>query len=286
MNTFTKTTFLFLLVLCVPTFAFAAEVRLDAHKVNVVQNEQFVVDIVVNSAEPLNAIEGQLVFPMDAVTVVDIRDGNSIINFWVDKPHLAQSGVVAFSGITPGGFSGTNNIILSVVFEAKSSGVASLSLQKITALKNDGLGTKAILDSRAVHISIGPGDSVSRKEVLKDTESPEDFNPVITSDPTIFNGTYFLVFATQDKGSGINRYAVREGEWGWYRNAESPHLLKHQQLNKNIYVKAIDKAGNARVTIVEPQNSIPWWEQYAVLGILLLIATMILINILWSRRTT
>jgi len=286
MDTFIKKTLLFILLAwCVPVFAFAAEIRLDAHKVNVVQNEQFVVDIVVNSAESLNAIEGRLVFPPEMLVVTDIFDGNSIINFWIEKSRLVEPGVIAFSGITPGGFSGTNNKIVSVVFEAKHSGDVSLTLQKVIALKNDGLGSKAILDSRAVQISIGQGDSVSRKEIIIDTDIPEDFNPTIESDPAIFAGKYFLVFGTQDKGSGIDHYVVREGQWGWYRNAESPYLLKHQQRDKKIYVKAIDRNGNERVATIEPQTNVSWWEQYSIVGILILIASLFLIKILWSKFT-
>lgn len=64
------------------------------------------------------------------------------------------------------------------------------------------------------------------------------------SDPAIFDGKYFLVFATQDKGSGISHYEVCEGGKRKCAIAESPYLLQNQKLNQKIFVKAVDKNGN------------------------------------------
>lgn len=288
MNTFIKTTytFIFLLTLFVAVPVFAAEIRLDAHKSEINSGEQFLVDIVIHSEESLNAIEGQLIFPADKLLVKEIRDGNSVINFWVEKPRLESSGVILFSGITPGGFSGANNNIFSVAFEAKNTGTASVVLQNTKALKNDGLGTETALSTRDATVSIKPGDSNVPKEALTDTDLPEDFNPTIESDPNIFDGKYFIVFATQDKASGIGRYEVREGEWGWFRVVESPYLLKHQSLDRKIFVKAIDKNGNERIAVLSARQQAPWYRQYTVLGILLVMVLVgFLLKKLWPRFT-
>ena len=276
MNIFIKTSSVFLLslTLFVATPVFAAEIRLDANKSKINSGEQFLVDIVIHSEESLNAVEGRLVFPADKLIVKEIRDGNSVINFWVEKPRLEASGVILFSGITPGGFSGANNNIFSVVFEAKNTGIASVALQNTKALKNDGLGTETALLTRDTAVSIKSGDSNVRKETLTDAELPEDFNLTIESDPNIFDGKYFLVFATQDKISGIANYKVREGEWGWFRVAESPYLLKHQSLDRKIFVKAIDKVGNERITILNAQHQVPWYRQYAMFGIILVVVVL------------
>ena len=287
MNIFIKLSSIFLLSLAlfVAVPVFAAEIRLDAHRSEINSGEQFLMDIVIHSEESVNAIEGRLTFPQDLLSVKEIRDGNSVINFWVEKPRIEASGVILFSGITPGGFSGANNNIFSVVFEAKNTGVASVALQNIKALKNDGLGTETALSTRDTAVSIKSGDSNTRKETLTDTELPEDFNPTVESDPNIFDGKYFLVFATQDKASGIDRYEVREGEWGWFRIAESPYLLKHQSLDRKIFVKAIDKVGNERVVIIPARVSRVWYKDYAIFVILIIAALAYLIwKILWKKR--
>ena len=286
MNIFIKTSsvFLLLLALFVAEPVFAAEIRLDANKSEINSGEQFLMYIIIHSEESLNAIEGRLIFPADKLLVKEIRDGNSVINFWVEKPRIEASGIILFSGITPGGFNGANNSIFSVVFEAKNDGVASIVLDGAKALRNDGLGSQAVLSTHNTAISIKPGDSNVPKETLTDTELPEDFNPTIQSDPNIFDGKYFLVFATQDKISGIANYKVREGEWGWFIVAESPYLLKHQSLDRKIFVKAVDKVGNERIAILNAQYQVPWYRHYTMFGIILVVVVLgFLLKKLWSK---
>ena len=124
----------FALLISVPYGVHAAEIRLDSHKAEVKTGEQFVVDVIVNSEDQLNALEGLLVFPGNLLSVREIRDGNSVINFWIEKPRESVPGSIAFSGMTPGGFSGPNNFVFAVVFEAKSRGELTLTLQRKTAL--------------------------------------------------------------------------------------------------------------------------------------------------------
>ena len=294
MNIFIKLSSVFLLSLAffVAVSVFAAEIRLDAHRLEINSGEQLLVDIVIHSEESLNAIEGRLVFPADKLLVKEIRDGNSVINFWVEKPRIEASGVILFSGITPGGFSGTNNGIFSVVFEAKNTGVASVTLQNIKALKNDGLGTELVLSTRDTAVSIKSGDSNARKETLTDTELPEDFNPTVESDPNIFDGKYFLVFATQDKASGIDRYEIKEGRqkimtffsrWGV---AESPYVLRDQKLRSFIFVKAVDRAGNMRIEKISPQNLLSWYENYENWIIIIAVVLVVLLATkkLWRKK--
>lgn len=287
MNILIKTSFVFLLSLAlfVAVPVFAAEIRLDVNKSEINSGEQFLVDIIIHSEESLNAVEGRLVFSADKLIIKEIRNGNSVINFWVEKPRIESSGMILFSGITPGGFSGANNDVFSVVFEAKNTGTASFLLQNTKALLNDGLGSQAVLSIRDTAVSIKPGDSSVRKEILTDTELPEDFSPIIESDPNIFDGKYFLVFATQDKISGIANYKVREGEWGWFTVVESPYLLKHQSLDKKIFVKALDKSGNERIAVLNAQHQAPWYRHYAIFGILLVVVAtaLFLLKKLWSK---
>lgn len=265
----------------------AAEIRLDAHKSEINLGEQFLADIIIHSEESLNAVEGRLVFPADKFLVKEIRDGNSVINFWIEKPHIEASGVILFSGITPGGFNGPNNMVFSVVFEAKNTAIAYLALKDTKALLNDGLGSQTALSTRGATISIKHGDGNARKEKLTDTEMPENFNPTIESESNIFDGKYFLVFATQDKISGIDRYEAREGEWGWFRVAESPYLLKHQSLDRKIFIKAIDKVGNERIVVLPPQNPLPWYKNRIIFAILIIVGFVIaglsLRKLLWQK---
>ena len=130
---------------------------------------------------------------------------------------------------------------------------------------------------------------ISKSQILvskEDKDQPEEFKPEIAQSPEMFEGKYFLVFATQDKGSGIDHYEVCEGSKKKCVIAESPYLLQNQELNQEIFVKAVDKSGNERVVTIPAQKPLPWYKNYFVIAILiigLIIAGAILRKILWQR---
>lgn len=271
--------FIILFTLCAfsPFHVEAAELRLDVSKIDVRVEEEFVVEVFINIDESVNAVEGKIVFPKDILEVREIRDSNSSVNFWIEKPSISPDGELVFSGITPGGFSGVNNLIFSTVFKAKKEGTASISTIKIKALQNDGLGTELPLTLRNVMVNIKSGDSTIRKETLRDTDPPELFTPIIASDPLIANGKHFVVFSTQDKGSGIKHYKIREGRFGWWREVESPYFLMYQSLTKDIYIRAIDNANNERVAFLPASVHREWWKQYELLAIIIILFSVVMI---------
>ena len=68
------------------------------------------------------------------------------------------------------------------------------------------------------------------------------------------------------------------------RAAESPYLLENQKLNKNIFVKAVDKNGNERIAILPPKKARVWYKDYAILAILMLAVIAYLIGKnLWPK---
>lgn len=293
MNTFSKIILSFVLLfgLYFAMPVLAANVFFDVDNQAFAPGEEFLVSVFLNTEkESLNAIEGKIIFPADLIEAKEIRNGNSAINFWIEKPNISSLGEIVFSGITPGGLNDSKNFLFSVVYRALENGNGELKLEGLRVLKNDGLGTLAITKTSPFVFSISPSSSTTVKtlEPIQDLELPEDFLPIIESDPSIFDGQYFLVFATQDKLSGLNRYEVREGAWGWYRIAESPYLLKNQALDKKIFVKAIDEAGNTRIAILEARNQTPWYQQYEIFVILIIIIVLIIIigflfKKLWQR---
>jgi hypothetical protein len=262
------TLFFALFFLALPSVTLATEIRLDTNKAHARINDEFIVDIIAHADEPINAIEGAIVFPFELLEIRAIRDGGSSVNFWIEKPNIQESSVV-FSGITPGGFFGTNNRLFSIVFRARQQGIAALSVANFKAIKHDDAGTEVFLKFKNTAIEITAGNSGIQQETMKDSEPPEDFTPSIIGEPNIFDGRYVLLFATQDKGVGINRYEVREGKWGWFTQVESPYFLKHQKLNVDVYVKAVDYAGNERVVVVPASVHSPRLERYGLFAILI-----------------
>jgi hypothetical protein len=243
MYTFVKTFAAILLLFPVSTWAATVVIEVDT------------------GVENINALEGTLVLP-ESLHVREIQTGNSVILIWVEKPRQTGN-AITFAGITPGGFTG-KYLIFTINGEFDERDLERVRFESVNALKNDGSG-----ESVGVEMFLAP------VEMKIDTEPPEDFTPVIASDPNIFEGKYFLVFATQDKGSGIDRYEVREGRWGWFREAKSPSLLKSQKLNKDIYVKAIDNRGNERIAVLATRMHKEWWEEPGLFVILIVVLALV-----------
>ncbi|MEK7564317.1 MAG: cohesin domain-containing protein [Patescibacteria group bacterium] len=249
---------LFLLIFYfVPATSFGTEVFFSTDNNGFFVNEDFLVKVYVDTEDTtVNALEGSILFPSDVLELKEVRDANSSINFWLENPRNLRDGQVNFSGITAGGFNGEKKFLFGMIFKPKKMGDAILSLSDLQVLLNDGIGTKAPVENTPLTISVLDKRDNSQSTDLRivDNEIPEDFNPLVAKDPSLFDGKYFVVFSTVDKGVGIDHYEVREGLWGDYVATQSPHLLKDQSLSKNIYIKAIDKSGNKRIVEIKGRD--------------------------------
>jgi len=209
----------------------AAQFSLTSENKNIKVGDQFEVKVLLNAEnDSINAMEGVLVFPQDAVVLKEIKSGNSIISFWSQAPK-ATGNKVDFSGVIPGGYAGRNGLVLSLIFEAKTENASVIELSKAVALINDGQGTQASVKIVNFRLVVS-GKAVEPKIITDqkdDTDPPEEFSPAISRDETIFEGKNFLVFATQDKGSGIDYYEVCEGKRACVK-AENLYLLENQNL--------------------------------------------------------
>lgn len=281
-----------LLVACFLSLAaipvFAADLSFEVKNSDIRTGDAFEAGFFLNTGgEDINAVEGKIVFPEKLLELKEIKDGNSIINLWIERPK-AKNGEILFSGIIPGGYMDRRGLVFSMVFQALQEGPGAIEIRDMRTLLNDGKGTAAnttISDSRFVISATAPAAQPAAVE-KKDIDMPEAFEPAVASDPTMFDGKYFLVFAAQDKGSGIDRYEVREGERPFVA-AESPHLLQNQHLDEEIAVKAVDKSGNERVVVLPPTKASPRYQNYWIFAILVIAAVIIvgvvLGKILWQR---
>lgn len=257
----------------------AAEIFFDAKTQEVTLGQQFQVDLLFNpQGEVINAISGQVVFPAELLELKSINDGNSIINFWVERPSLNSPSSILYSGVIPGGYdpriSGQGpGLIFSMVFEAKKEGSGVVEVREGKALLHDGKGTEAVLSTKNLELRIQDlgvsPDTLLLPLSQKDSDPPEVFEPQVARYPEMFEGKWFLVFAAQDKASGIDYYAIHEStrikkriDPNTWKRAESPYVLEDQGLRSYIYVKAVDKAGNERIAVLEPKYPLRWYEKY------------------------
>lgn len=267
--------------------ALAAEVNLVPSSLNLQVGDEFHVDIVVNTDESLNAVAGHLIYPVNLLQVKEIRNGDSVVNFWVTPPNNSQDGLIDFSGITPGGFLGPKEQLLSVVFVPVEKGTASVSLDSLQFLKNDGRGTAAQASSAPISLSIAAGDSAAQKDMLVDTEPPEDFTPLIAQAPDAWGSKQMVVFSTQDKISGVDKYFVREykiaplkflSQW---RETSNQYELRDQKMQSYIEIKALDFSGNQRTEVLLPTNPLIWYQ--IIWQPVILLVVVITIGKLWRR---
>lgn len=252
--------------------ALATGLFFDTSNTEIKTGSFFEVTVVLNSPEQkINAIEGSVYFPGDLLNFVNIRENNSIINFWVEKPQVKTNNLINFSGIIPGGYLGEGNLF-KIIFKSKTVGQGSLDFQDIKVFLNDGLGTELSLSQKNLSFNISDNAPIQDDVVivdLSDQYPPEPFTPIITKIPEIAGDNYVLVFATQDKDSGVDYYQIKEGLHAFV-NAESPYILKNQDLDKKIIVKAVDKSGNVRQVTISAVNKQGWYENFWIFVIIIL----------------
>jgi hypothetical protein len=230
--------------------------------------------------ETVNAVEGVLVFPQGFLVLNGTSDGDSAVNFWLQKPKLESAGRLTFSGIIPGGLSG-NVKIFSAAFRALKEGEISLRLTGLKVLLNDGEGTAAKVGTEPYVIKISREANAAEPETgtAKDAEPPEPFNVELVKREDVFDGKWFIVFATQDKQSGVDHFEVAEykpgflglggpsaGDWVF---ADSPYVLKDQKLRSDIRVKAVDAEGNERIAFMAAPGA-AWWEKDLAVWVIIL----------------
>ena len=102
-----------------------------------------------------------------------------------------------------------------------------------------------------------------------------------------------MVFATQDKKSGVDHYEVAEdktnvgveyNKLNWHR-AGSPYLLSDQSLGNFVYVKAVDNRGNERVAMLSSAPIKKGYKIYLFWGIIgLSLIWLLLRRKIWRKQ--
>lgn len=222
--------------------------------------------------EAINALEGSIAYPSH-LTLKDIRDGNSLVNFWAERP-FAENNTITFAGIVPGGYRGVGAEVFTLVFEAHEEKDAAFVLTDARALMHDGEGTPTPLTLHPTIFALS--DGARARLNATDTTPPESFTPQRGVDPSLYEGKTFVVFATQDKDSGVASYEVAESPWyvphflhgllSW-QSAQSPHALRRD--TSYVFVRAYDAAGNARTEVLP--GSFPIVPAFVLVVIILLV---------------
>lgn len=251
--------------------------------------DQFSVALMIDSGgTSVNTIAGELVFSDPLLSIEQVTTGSSIVSSWIQSP-VVSGNAVTFSGIMPGGYVSVTDpvtnahlpaTVLTLVFRAKIAGAATLAFSDSHVYLNDGLGTEAGLVAEPYTITIAKQGS-GLTSTVKDSTPPEEFTPVVSSSPDLWNGAYALFFGTTDKGSGMDHYEVSEGFGDWIRT-DSPYKLSDQTLRSRIRVKAVDSAGNYRIEDIA--SALSFNNSLILIPIALIALCMLLLWIFYKRK--
>jgi hypothetical protein len=295
MNNITRLQIVFcaVLVMLPVHIARAAEVFFTAATEEVKVGQLVRVEMALDSEnEKINAVSGALVFSEENLALKAVEDGGSIINFWIDRSVVKEGRATMFSGITPGGYQGNKGNLLSFVFEAIKPGSAQISLNKGQVLLNDGTGSEANLKISDIKIRIIENSENKPAEIYRpaDAVPPQDFVIQIVQDARIAENKWMAVFASQDKETGVAYYQVQEAkenkinEQNW-QIAESPFVLQDQSRSSYVFVKAVDRNGNFKISTIDPRVGFKY-ERGKIYGILMIISALILFTglSLWRKK--
>jgi hypothetical protein len=250
----------------------AASFSLIGDKEKVSVGESIQVDLFVDSGNvSINTLGGSVVFDPTLLQVEKIINGNSIITFWVESPKENNTtGIIDFSGIIPGGIVNAKGYVFSILFSAKQTGQTPVTVSSPIVLQNDGTGNSLPVSSKEFQMNIsGDKDASIQDYKTTDTISPEKFTIIRTRDNALFDNKWFVVYSTQDKGSGISHYDVCEFLFRKCKTINSPYELENQSNWYRIYVKAYDNNNNVQYAFLFSKNVKITLASVLLLGILI-----------------
>ncbi len=279
------TTICLTFVLSLANSANASSLEFNPEKIPSQYNSELAVAVRISTdGKYINAVRGKIMLTEQSPKIKEIRDANSAVSFWIERPSLQDNKIISFSGTMPGGFVGQDTELFTIIFETyqqTADGVVSV-IEDSEILLNDGRGTTDRVTVNQLIISQAVNFDTVNPNTITDNISPEVFSPQVSRSTELFNNQWFIVFDTQDKQSGISHYEIqettngkiREGAW---LTVTSPYLLTDQQLQSYIYVIAVDNQGNERVIKVFPRNPLSWFAVHRseIVVTIILIASVI-----------
>ncbi len=279
----------FLILVVLPIAVHAATVSFDPQERVVGLDSAFDVGVNIDAVYPLNVISIVIKFP-DTIVPIDVTDGNSIINYWIEYPHYdPQTRTLTLAGMIPGGFVGTGGRLITLKLQGTEPGRVRLEADTLTSIayRNTPDAQEEEIISAPLTLTV----SAHRNNIdntMSDKIAPESFTPAIVRYPDE-QGDWVVVFATQDEGSGMYHYEVSESRFNvpflrryLWRAVESPYVLRDQLLGSYVHIRATDKAGNERIETILPTR--PWYaleSQWIAYG---LIFAACILGIWWRQR--
>lgn len=277
-----------------PWPVFAADILFNPTALALPVAEPTTVTVLVDTEQvSLNAVDGVVLVAKELGDAIQISDSGSMVTYWIKQPVWnAADHSISFSGAIPGGYTGSNGILFSIIVPPYKGIVLNnaFTVTDLHSYANDGLGTPVKISSKQFSIAQSGGavdssisDQLYVGDKKQDSIPPEMFSPQVSQDSRVFGNKWFVSFSTQDKQSGIDHYEIQESRSGAidskkWKQATSPYVLEDQELHSYIYITAIDRQGNERVIKVFPKHDSTWLYRYGwgIAGLLVVLALIVI----------
>jgi len=124
-------------------YAAAPRVYFAADRSAIGRGEELRVKVLMESGDPVNALNLLVSYPADLLEFVSADNGSSIVDVWVIDQEKMSFGLVPIGGGIVRGFQGTDGEITTLVFRGRAEGALWLSFTRSDLYYADGRGTLA-----------------------------------------------------------------------------------------------------------------------------------------------
>ena len=141
------------------------------------------VDVVMSSPrQAVNAVNTVVAYDPDKLLVADVQKHRANVSFWIEDGDTYDNGVISLEGLLINkGFRGRGEVLATITFVARSSGVADVLIAQGALHAYDGQGTNVLEDTENARFVIAPDpdglvlDTIPG-EILADLQSPSRFD--------------------------------------------------------------------------------------------------------------
>ena len=177
-------------------------ISISTNVTSVSRDQEFFIDVSVTAHVPVNAVDLELAYPENKLTIVGIDTGTSVITLWTEEPYVKDGKIYLRGGTFRKGFIGEHTIA-RIKVRAVESGSARIFIDKTTLVAGDGKGTEVAVsesdNKNEVKISILSSEGVlsgkATISLITDTDGDGD---VDLGDISAFMAAWFSQSKTFD----------------------------------------------------------------------------------------
>lgn len=248
----------------------AAELNFSPPKLIEETESTYAIDLNLDTqGDNINVLEASLNYSVQNFNLKNILTGDSIVNFWIKKPET-QNNLIHFVGYIPAGYFGSKGKVITLVFQPKTEstildiGIINDKGNPSRVFLNDPLATEKNIGANHYSFNLFSGREEMSTANIVDVEKPEPFIVTISQSSLLPINNVFVIFNTNDTGSGIDHYEMAQADLASdfsnnkslkWQIVESPVTLNISQAKRFLAIKAFDKSNNVELSVLDLKPS-------------------------------